>query len=344
MNDTSASVVMDSAVLGRYLASAIPGFGRIESIQKCPGGQSNPTFVVATDKGPFVLRRKPPGTLLASAHAIEREFLVMKALAGTQVPVPRMFHLCEDDSVIGSAFFVMEYIAGRHWWDQQLPDETNQVRSAVFDEMNCVLAALHSIDVDEAGLSDYGPRSGYFERQVRRWTGQYQASETEFVDDIEQLITWLEDNIPVRDEELVLVHGDFRLDNMIFHPEKVQVIALLDWELSTLGHPLADLAYQCMQWRLPPGKLARGLAGVDRPSLGIPCESEYVERYCERLGISEIEGWTFALAFSFFRLAAIVQGVKKRVANGNASSRQAIELAKMVEPLARMAVELIEET
>lgn len=343
MNNLGVPSDMNLAVLGDYLTAEICGFGKIESIRKFPGGQSNPTFVVDTNTGPFVLRRKPSGELLESAHAVDREFRVMKALAHSDVPVPRMYHLCEDDSVVGSSFFVMEYIAGRHWWDQQLPRETNQLRSAVFDEQNRVLAALHTIDVDVAGLGDYGPGSGYFARQVKRWTGQYRASATGYIDDIEQLIAWLGNNIPDDDGKLVLVHGDYRLDNMIFHPDRVEIIALLDWELSTLGHPLADLAYQCMQWRLPPGRLSRGLAGVDRASIGIPSEEEYVERYWARRGISAVEGWTFALAFSFFRLAVIVQGVKKRAAIGNASSRQATELAKMVEPLVRMAVNLIEE-
>ncbi len=343
MTGTAVAQVMDVPTLGKYLESMIPNFGRLVSFEKFSGGHSNPTFALETSKGKYVLRRKPPGALLASAHAVDREFRVMRALAGTDVPVPRMLHLCDDESIIGSMFFVMEFMPGRNWRDQTLPRESSEVRTAVFDEMNRVLVALHSIDVDAVGLGDYGPRGGYFARQVKRWTGQYRAAETETITHIDYLIRWLEENVPAKDETTVLVHGDFRLDNIMFHPESAHVMALLDWELSTLGHPLADLAYQCMQWRLEPGRLTRGLAGVDRGGLGIPSEEQYVNLYCKRRGLTHIDGWTFALAFSFFRLAAIVQGVKKRALEGSASSMQAMELAKMVAPLGQMATELIEE-
>ena len=335
---------LDLPSLGTYLEPLIPDFGQLVSATKFSGGQSNPTFALETSTGKFVLRRKPPGVLLASSHAVDREFRVMQALANSDVPVPRMLHLCEDESVIGSMFFIMDFIPGRHWWDQTLPGETNETRAAVFEEMNRVLAALHSIDVDAVNLGDFGPRGGYFSRQVRRWTKQYRDTETETVADVDQLIGWLEKNIPPDDGENVLVHGDYRLDNMIFHPESQRMVALLDWELSTLGHPLADLAYQCMQWRLTPGKLTRGLTGSNRVRLGIPTEQEYLDLYCQRRGLTGITGWTFAVAFSFFRLAAILQGVKRRALNGNASSAKAMEMAEMVEPLAHMAVELIEET
>lgn len=335
---------LDLSSLGMYLEPRISGFGQLVSATKFSGGQSNPTFALETSTGKFVLRRKPPGILPASTHAVDREFRVMQALANSNVPVPRMLHLCADESVIGSMFYIMEFIQGRHWWDQTLPGETNETRSAVFDEMNRVLVELHSINVDDVNLGDFGPRAGYFSRQVKRWTKQYRGSETETIADVDQLIDWLEDNIPTDDEDSALVHGDYRLDNMIFHPESHKMVALLDWELSTLGHPLADLAYQCMQWRLTPGKLTRGLTGSNRVRLGIPTEQEYVKLYCQRRGLSGITGWTFAVAFSFFRLTAILQGVKKRALDGNASSAKAGELAKMVSPLARMAVELIEET
>ena len=335
---------MDLPSLEKYLLPFIPDFGHLVSATKFTGGQSNPTFALETSTGKYVLRRKPPGTLLASTHAVDREFRVMQALANSDVPVPKMLHLCADDSVIGSMFYVMGFIEGRNWWDQTLPRETNDTRTAVFDEMNRVMAALHSVDVDAVGLGDFGRRGGYFIRQVKRWNNLYTASETETNIEIDQLIAWLQENIPVEEGSTVLVHGDFRLDNMIFHPSSPTVVALLDWELSTLGHPLADLAYQCMQWRLAPGRLTRGLVGSNRKTLGIPTEQEYVESYCQRRGLTEITDWTFAVAFSFFRLAAIIQGIKKRALTGNASSTRAMELAKMVAPLGRMAIEMIEET
>ncbi len=288
-----------------------------------------------------MLRRKPPGKLLKSAHAVDREYRVMKALSDTDVPVPGTYHLCEDESVIGSVFLVMEYIEGRVMWDPALPDLEKAQRRPVFDEMNRVLAAVHRVDVEAVGLGDYGKPGNYFERQVGRWTGQYRATETDSIPEMDRVIEWLCDNTPADDGRVSLVHGDFRLDNMIFHPTEPRVLALVDWELSTLGHPFADLAYQCMQWRVDGGGIIPGLGGVDRAARGIPTEEEYVAMYCDRMGIEEIPEWDFCLVFSFFRLAAILQGVRKRAMEGNASNERAMELGKLVRPLAAMASELL---
>nr|WP_220100176.1 phosphotransferase family protein [Alteromonas antoniana] len=325
-----------------------PQVGVITETEKFSGGQSNPTFLLTSEAGQFVLRRQPPGKLLKSAHAVDREFRVIRALADSDVPVPKVYHLCEDPDVIGSMFYVMAYVKGNIYWNSALPEiDSNDTRRAMYHEMNRVLAALHSVDIDAAGLSDYGKPGNYFARQLSRWTQQYRASELEHIEEIETLITYLEENQPEDDGQVSLVHGDFRLDNMIFdNPSdgSARVKAVLDWELSTLGHPYADLAYQCMQLRLP-SKLAHaaGLGGLDRDALGIPSEQEYVQEYCERRGIGKIHNWTFYLAFSFFRLAAILQGVVKRAHDGNASSDKAMQLGKMVRPLAQLATSLIHE-
>lgn len=287
------------------------------------------------------MRRKPPGKLLKSAHAVDREYRVMTALAGTEVPVPRTYVLCKDESVIGSMFFLMEFIEGRVLWNPALPKVSREVRRLMYEEMNRVLAAVHGVDIESAGLSDYGKPGNYFERQVSRWTGQYRASETGTIPEMDRIIDWLEHNTPPDDGRIALVHGDFRLDNMIFHPIEPQVLALVDWELSTLGHPYADLAYQCMQWRVDGRGIIPGLGEVDRAALGIPTEDEYVEMYCRRMGIDRIPRWNFYLVFSFFRLAAILQGVRKRAMDGNASNERAMKLGEMVQPLAAMAAKLL---
>ena len=334
---------LDEAALNRYLTSAIDGFDGLQSIVKFPGGQSNPTFRLVAKSGQYVLRRKPAGSLLKSAHAVEREYRVMSALATTEVPVPRMRVLCEDESVIGSAFFVMDYLDGRIFWDPALPDLSNAERASVYDEMNRTLAALHSVDVESVGLSSFGRPGDYFARQLARWTDQYRASETGVLADMDRLIVWLADNLPPDDGRIALVHGDYRIDNMIFDSNAPKLLALLDWELSTLGHPFADLAYQCMQWRLPNQGRMRGLAGIDRGALGLPSEEQYVARYCERMKLAGIPHWNFYLAFSFFRLAAILQGVKKRALDGNASNPEAgLRMGEAVPVLAHMAVSLID--
>ncbi|NNL63505.1 MAG: phosphotransferase family protein [Woeseiaceae bacterium] len=328
--------------LGPYLEANIDGFRGLRYIDKFPGGQSNPTYRLTADSGNYVLRRKPFGKLLKSAHAVEREFRVMQALAATNVPVPRMLHLCEDDDVIGATFFIMDFIHARHFWDPSLPELDNASRTAIYDEMNRVLAALHAVDVEAVGLADFGHPGNYFERQVTRWTKQYRASETDTIAAMDALIDWLPANTPADDGRVSLIHGDYRLDNLLFAEGSDRITAVLDWELSTLGHPFADLAYQCMQLRMPADSPVKGLAGLDRKALGIPEEREYVERYCERAGFDDVPDWTFCLAFSFFRLAAILQGVKKRALDGNASSTTALEYGAYTASLAAMGVGLIE--
>ena len=335
---------LDTERLGPYLAARVPGFGRLEGAEKFPGGQSNPTFLITTGEGRYVLRRKPPGTLLKSAHAVDREYRVMKALAATDVPVPPVLHLCEDDAVIGSMFYVMRHVEGRIFWDGLLPELSREERGPVYDAMNATLAALHRVDPNAIGLSDFGRPGSYFARQVARWSGQYRASETHTIPAMDALIAWLEAHMPADDGRVSLVHGDYRIDNMIFAPAEPRILAVLDWELSTLGHPLADLAYQCMQWRLPTEGAFRGLGAIDRRAHGLPTEEEYVARYCERTGVTGIENWTFYLAFSFFRLAAILQGVYKRALDGNASDpERGRRMGESVPMLAAMATDLIAE-
>jgi aminoglycoside phosphotransferase (APT) family kinase protein len=333
---------IDTAALARYLEARLPEFrGPIEA-EKTPTGQSNPTFILASPSGRYVLRKKPPGQLLKSAHQVDREHRVMKALEGTGVPVPRMLLLCEDDSVIGTAFYVMAFVEGTVFWDPALPELTNPQRSKVYDEQNRALAALHSVDPAKVGLADFGRPGSYFARQRDRWTRQYRASETERLEDMETLIAWLEKNEPPDDGRASLVHGDYRIDNMIFAPDGSRLLAIIDWELSTIGHPFSDLAYQCMQWRFPNHETMRGLVGVDRKALGIPTEEEYVAKYCERMGLAGIPHWEFCLAFSFFRLAAIVQGVKKRGLDGTASNpEKALKSGERVPLMAKMGVEVI---
>ena len=335
---------LDIASLESYLADNLPGFAGPLQTEKFPGGQSNPTFKLSAGGTDYVLRRKPPGELLKSAHAVDREYRVITALRDTDVPVPNTYLLCEDDNVIGSMFYIMEYKEGRILWDPQLPEaKDNADRAAIYDAMNQTLAALHNVDVDAVGLTDYGRPGNYFERQLSRWSKQYRASETRHIAAMESLMSWLAARMPEDDGIVSLVHGDYRLDNMMFHPTEPRVIALLDWELSTLGHPLADLANQCMAWRLPREGGVKGMAGVDRKALGIPSDEEYVARYCERTGRDGIENWNFYIVFSLFRLAAILQGIVKRAQIGTASSTEADSRGEFVIPLAEMGVALIEE-
>ena len=334
---------LDIASLSNYLADNLEGFEGNLAAEKFPGGQSNPTFKLTSGERSYVLRRKPPGELLASAHAVDREFRVISALQNTDVPVPKTYVLCEDDDVIGSMFYIMECLEGRVFWDPQIPEiSDNSERVAVYDDMNRVLAALHGVNVEQAGLSDYGKPGNYFERQINRWTKQYRASETELNEPMETLISWLPANMPEDDGIVSLVHGDYRLDNLMFHPTEPRIIAVLDWELSTLGHPLADLAYQVMAWQLPGGSEGlRGLMGVDREKLAIPTDSAYVARYCERTGRDRIDNWDFYLVFCFFRLAAILQGIKKRALIGTASSAEAKSRGDMVGVLADFGLKFI---
>ena len=334
---------LNEAVLADYLSQHVEGFKGPIQCEKFSGGQSNPTFMIEAASGKYVLRRQPPGKLLKSAHAVDREYRVYEALANSDVPVPKVFHLCEDRDVIGSMFYLMEHCEGRIFWGAALPElDNNAQRTEAYDQMNKVLAAIHSVDIEALGLSDYGKPGNYFERQLSRWTQQYRASEIDPIPAMDQLIEWLETHIPEDDGRVSLVHGDYRLDNMIFAPDRPEVIAVLDWELSTLGHPFSDLAYQCMQLRMPAAKRGMsGLAGVDRAALGIPSEQEYVAQYCERMGIEKIDHWAFYLAFSFFRLAAIAQGVAKRALDGNASNKEAQKVGAYVAPLAMGALGVI---
>lgn len=334
---------IDEVALAAYLEAHWTGFRGPVKAEKFAGGQSNPTFLLTHAGGKAVLRKKPPGQLLKSAHAVDREYRVMKALGDTGVPVPKMYVLCEDDAVIGTAFYVMECVDGRIIWDPAIPEVDNAHRSAIYDAMNAALAALHAVDPAAVGLADFGRPGNYFARQLTRWTEQYRASETETIADIDRVITWLDQNLPPDDDRASLVHGDYRIDNMIFAHGEPRLLAILDWELSTIGHPFADIAYQCMHWRLPHAGSFRGLAGVDRRAIGIPTEEDYVARYCERAGLSGIPNWDFYLAFSLFRMAAILQGVLKRALSGNASNPQrALQVRDNIPVLARMAAEVID--
>ncbi|GJH19741.1 phosphotransferase [Caballeronia novacaledonica] len=329
----------DTDALSTWLAANVDGFGGPLTVEQFAGGQSNPTFKLVTPAQSYVMRAKPGpvAKLLPSAHAIEREYRVMDALAATDVPVARMLALCEDESVIGRAFYVMEFVQGRVLWDQSLPGMTPAERAAIYDETNHVIAALHTVDIEAAGLSGYGKPGNYFERQIGRWSKQYVASETEKIDAMDRLIEWLPQQIPqTQGARVSVVHGDYRLDNLIFHPSEPRVLAVLDWELSTLGDPLADFAYHCMAWHVDPSQF-RGIAGLDWAALGIPDEAAYVNRYCERTGFT-IEGdWNFYLAYNMFRIAAILQGIMKRVVDGTAASAQAVDAGKRARPMAELA-------
>jgi len=326
-----------------WAATHVAGFCGPSVARKFDTGQSNPTYLIETPGGRYVLRRKPPGKLLKSAHAVDREFRVLVALHRAGFPVPNALALCEDESVIGSMFYLMEHVDGRIFWDPALPGLDLNARAAVYDAMNAALARLHTIDIASAGLSDYGRPGNYFARQLQRWSEQYRTSETRALPDVDRLIEWLGRHVPRDDGRVALVHGDWRIDNMIFAHESPTLVAVLDWELSTLGHPHADLAYQCMQWRLPHEGEFRGLAGIDHAALGIPFEADYVAAYCKRTGLPGIRDWTFLIAFSFFRVAAIVQGVYRRALDGNASNpERARRMGEAVPMMARLACETID--
>ncbi|OGA26172.1 MAG: aminoglycoside phosphotransferase [Betaproteobacteria bacterium RIFCSPLOWO2_02_FULL_65_24] len=326
----------DAAVLETYLRGRIEGFSGPLAIEQFKGGQSNPTYRLSAGGRHYVLRAKPgpAAKLLPSAHAVDREFRVITALGHARIPVPRTYCLCEDEGVIGRSFFVMECVEGRVFWDQSLPGIAPAERAAIYDEMNRVIAALHKVDFAAIGLADYGKPGNYFARQIGRWSKQYQASETETIEAMDDLIAWLPANIPAG-EETSVVHGDYRLDNLIFHPAEPRILAILDWELSTLGHPLADFSYHCISWHIPPGHF-RGIAGLDHASLGIPSEAQYIGAYCKRTGRDGIGHWDFYLAYNLFRLAAILQGIMKRALEGIASSRQALDAGRRTRPLAEL--------
>jgi aminoglycoside phosphotransferase (APT) family kinase protein len=332
----------DHAKLQAYLEQNVEGFRGPLEVEQFKGGQSNPTFLLKAGSGRYVLRRKPPGKLLPSAHAVDREYRVITALRNTEVPVARSYCLCEDDNVIGTAFYVMEFVEGRVLWDGSLPGMTPAQRRAIYGEMNRVIAALHRVDYTAIGLADYGKAGNYFERQIARWTKQYKASETETIDAMERLIEWLPRNIPPGDET-TLVHGDFRLDNLIFDPTEPRALAVLDWELSTLGHPLADFSYHCMAWHVPPGPF-RGIVGLDLSALGIPSESEYIALYCKATGRGPIDRdeWNFYIAYNLFRGAGILQGIMGRVRDGTATSQHAREAGSVARGLAEKAWEIVQ--
>ena len=322
---------LDVEAVSKYLKPRLDGFDGPVEATKFESGQSNPTFLLKTPMNNYVLRRKPPGVLLKSAHAVDREFRVQKALSGTDVPVAKMHHLCEDDSVIGSSFYIMDHVSGRNFNEPTLGDINNADRTSVMKDMNRVLAALHDVNIDEIGLADYGPPGHYLERQVGRWSKQYRASETKKLPAMDRLIDIIKEQMPVDDGQRTLVHGDYRIDNMIFERDGTRCLAVLDWELSTIGHPYADLASVIMQWQLPVGRKGRGLLGVDRADLGLPTDDAFIVQYCERRGLDEIDNFGYYVGFCFFRMAAIIQGVLKRALDGNASNpEQAKELGAYV--------------
>jgi aminoglycoside phosphotransferase (APT) family kinase protein len=342
----SPRLAFDVDRLEGYLREHVAGFSTATAplaVEQFKGGQSNPTYLLSAGGRRYVLRRKPPGKLLASAHAVDREYRVITALAGSGVPVPRTDCLCRDAAVIGTEFYVMEYVEGRILWDPTLPGMTHDERAAIFDEMNRVLAALHDVDYTAVGLGDYGKPGNYFARQIDRWTRQIRASHAQPTPAMERLIEWLPEHVPPGDETTI-VHGDYRLDNLVFHATEPRVLAVLDWELSTLGHPLADLAYHCMAWHIPLGMLS-GLRGADLAALGIPDEADYVARYCRRRRLDPIDpdDWDFYMAYNLFRAAAILQGILGRAKDGTAASAQALTMGQMAAPFAELAWQQVED-
>lgn len=320
------------AALEAWLTQSVPGYDGPGRLIKFSFGQSNPTYRLAAASGDYVLRRKPAGSLLPKAHMIEREFRVLQALASSDVPVPKVFAYCDDVSVLGSAFYVMEFVAGRIFYDQRLPDVSADERAAIFDAMNDTVARLHRVVLADVDLASFGRSEGFLKRQVELWSGQYRASEGMRIEAMEKLIEWLPRNLPAEQAGRIF-HGDLRLDNMVFHPTEPRVVALLDWELSTVGDPIADFAYHTFVWRVPPD-LFRGFSGLDLEALGIPTEAEYVERYCARVDRESLPDWHFYLAFSLFRVAAILQGVWRRAQDGQASSKDAAAVGAKAAPLA----------
>ena len=332
---------LDVEKLSDYLTQQLDEFTGIKKSKKFNTGQSNPTYLLETAEKKYVLRKKPPGELLPSAHAVDREYRIIKALEETKVPVPRTVFFCNDESIIGTIFYVMEFVDGRIFWDPTLPEIDENKRMKVYEETVRIMAELHKIDVEKAGLLDFGKPGNYFERQVGRWIKQYRAAETENYPEVETLIAWLEKTMPDDDGLISIVHGDYRLYNMIFDHREERMLALLDWELSTIGHPYADLAYQCMNWHIPQIGITPGLAGINLEKLGIPSEDDYVSNYCSKMGINSIPNWSFYLAFGFFRLAGIAQGVYKRSIQGNASADNAKELGAAVPILGKIALSIV---
>lgn len=334
---STAEVPFDAHALQAYLDKHVQGMEGALQVTRFKGGQSNPTFLLETPDRRFVLRTKPgpSSQLLPSAHAVEREYRVQSALAGSEVPVAGMHWLCEDESVIGRVFYLMDHVEGRIFWDATLADLDTSARGAIYDELNRVFSALHRVDPDAVGLSDYGKHANYVARQIDRWTRQYDASRTTPIEAMDRLIEWLPSHAPADDGSIALVHGDYRMDNVIFHPTEPRILAVIDWELSTLGHPLADFAYHLMAWHIPPGPL-RGLQGLDLTTLGIPSASSYIAAYEQRSGRVAADDWNFYLAYNLFRVAAICQGICKRAEAGIASSARAAEFGRQAQPLAEL--------
>jgi aminoglycoside phosphotransferase (APT) family kinase protein len=327
----------DERALAVWLAEHVEGFEGPLGVEQFSGGQSNPTYLLHTPGRDYVLRRKPPGVLLKGAHAVDREYRVIAALHATGFPVPRPYGFCDDEAVIGTIFYVMEKVEGRNFWDTAFPEVSRDERALYFDAMNATIARLHSLDPAAIGLGDYGRPGNYFERQIGRWSQQYLADEAAGrVAAMDALVEWLPANIPPG-EEASIVHGDYRCDNLLFHPTEPRIIAVLDWELSTLGHPLADFAYHLMVYRMPPG-FSTGLAGLDLPALHIPSEDDYVAAYCRRTGRDGIPALDFYVAFSLFRLAAIIHGIKGRLIRGTASSPQAADAVAQLDRVAELAL------
>jgi aminoglycoside phosphotransferase (APT) family kinase protein len=333
--DVRKALRFDVRALEKYMASHVESFRGPLKVSQFRGGQSNPTYLLDAQSGKYVLRRKPPGKLLKSAHAVDREFRVISALYSADFPVPRPYVLCKDEAVIGTTFFIMEFVDGRIFWDLDLPGLDARERVAIYDDVNATIARLHNFDATALGLADYGKLGNYFERQISRWAGQYRASETATIESMNALIDWLPESIP-DDDSSSIVHGDFRLDNLILHPDKPEVVAVLDWELSTIGHPLADFTYHLMAWQMPKiGIGSTGLRDKDLDKLGIPGEEDYTARYCDRTGRDGgIADRDFYSAFNFFRLAAILQGIAGRVRDGTAASAHASDAEQGVGPLA----------
>jgi aminoglycoside phosphotransferase (APT) family kinase protein len=344
LRETPSAHTLDLPKLQAWMQGHIAGFNGPIEVQQFAGGQSNPTFLVHSAQRRYVLRQKPLGKLLPSAHAVDREFRVLTALYGTAVPVARAFALCEDPQVIGSSFYVMDYVEGRIFWEATLPEVAPAGRRPIYEEMVRVQAALHSVDYEAVGLRDYGKPGGYVERQVARWTQQYRASQTEQLDSVEQLIAWLPQHIPA-DEQISIVHGDFRLDNVIFHPTESRILAVLDWELSTIGNPLVDFAYYCMRYHMPESEF-KGLGGADIKALMIPSEMASVATYCKLRGLEPVSSrdWTYYMAFCMFRLAAILQGVLARALQGNASNSTALQTGRRAGALADLAWGMVQES
>jgi aminoglycoside phosphotransferase (APT) family kinase protein len=330
----------DVGALERFMRAHVAGFSGSLSVRQFRGGQSNPTYYLAAGGQEYVLRRKPPGKLLPSAHAVDREYRVITALGSTDVPVPRTYALCEDPGVVGTPFYVMECVHGRVFADPRMPGADPAERARVYDAMNDVLARLHRVDWRAIGLADFGRTGNYVARQIHRWTTQYRASETSRIDSMERLIAWLPEHIPA-DDTTTLVHGDYRLGNMIIHPREPRVLAVLDWELSTLGHPLGDLAYNCVPYHTSSDSM-EGFQGGDMAALGIPSEEAYLAAYCRRTGRDGIADWDFYVGFAMFRLAAIAQGIMGRVLEGTANDPNARLRGERARPMADAAWAVIE--